>query len=138
MLVADLASRGLLVRHVPTNTPIRIAGAATPLIYYAQPSWFIRTTARQQELLDQNEATSWFPPTIQWGRYGNWLRNNIDWALSRDRYWGTPAPCGAVRRAPHGDRIVGGAVRVRRPGRVRTRSHRPFVDDVTLPCPPAG
>ena len=61
-------------------------------MYYAQPSWYIRTTAIKDDLLAQNEATNWFPETIKTGRYGDWLDNNIDWALSRNRYWGTPLP----------------------------------------------
>ena len=57
----------------------------TPLMYYAQPSWYIRTTAIKEALLRENEATRWYPRTIQWGRYGDWLHNNVDWALSRNR-----------------------------------------------------
>ena len=140
VLVADLASRGLLVRHVPyEHSYPHCWRCHTPLIYYAQPSWFIRTTARQQELLDQNEATSWFPPTIQWGRYGNWLRNNIDWALSRDRYWGTPLP---LWRCSDGHLTAIGSLAELSEYAGRDVSeldpHRPFVDDVTLPCPSCG
>src|SRR5450755_1783998 len=64
----------------------------TPLLYYAQPSWYIRTTAIKDELLAENEKTNWQPPTIKHGRYGEWLRNNVDWAMSRSRFWGTPLP----------------------------------------------
>ncbi|MFN8126870.1 MAG: isoleucine--tRNA ligase [Candidatus Nanopelagicales bacterium] len=139
-LVADLDARGLLFRHLPyEHSYPHCWRCHTPLIYYAQPSWFIRTTARADELLAQNEATNWYPPTIQWGRYGDWLRNNIDWALSRDRYWGTPLP---LWRCPddHLTAVSSLAELSRLSGRDVTDldAHRPFVDEVTLACPDCG
>ena len=139
-LVADLEKRGLLLQDLPYEHAYPHCWRChTPLIYYAQPSWYIKTTARKDELLEQNEATNWFPPTIKWGRYGDWLNNNIDWALSRNRYWGTPLPLWrcpedhitAVGSLAELSQLAGQDVSGMDP-------HRPFVDDITIPCPDCG
>ena len=139
-LVADLEQRGLLFRHLPyEHSYPHCWRCHTALLYYAQPSWYIRTTAIKDELVRENEATSWYPETIKHGRYGNWLDNNIDWALSRNRYWGTPLPvwrCGENHVTVVGSRAELGE----RAGRDLSDldPHRPFVDEVTFACPTCG
>jgi isoleucyl-tRNA synthetase len=139
-LVDDLVQRGLMFRHVPYEHAYPHCWRChTPLIYYAQPSWYIRTTAIKDELLAQNEQTNWFPPTIKWGRYGDWLTNNVDWALSRNRYWGTPLP---IWRCPEGHLVAVGSLEELSTlaGRdvTGTDPHRPYVDDITIPCADCG
>lgn len=139
-LVADLKRRGLLFRHVPyEHSYPHCWRCHTPLIYYAQPSWYIRTTEIKDRLLAQNEATNWFPDTIKWGRYGDWLTNNVDWALSRNRYWGTPLP---IWRCEEGHATAIGSLAELGERAQRDVAdmdpHRPFVDEVTFPCPECG
>ncbi len=139
-LVDDLEQRGLMFRHVPYEHAYPHCWRChTPLIYYAQPSWYIRTTAIKDDLLAQNEQTNWFPGTIKWGRYGDWLTNNVDWALSRNRYWGTPLP---IWRCPDGHlQAVGSLAELSElAGRdvTGTDPHRPYVDDITVPCQECG
>ncbi|MDP4014851.1 MAG: isoleucine--tRNA ligase [Candidatus Nanopelagicales bacterium] len=136
-LVADLDERGLLFAHVPYEHAYPHCWRChTPLLYYAQPSWYIRTTAIKTELLNQNENTNWYPESIKWGRYGDWLNNNVDWALSRDRYWGTPLP---IWRCPDAHMVAVGSLAELSELSGRDLSsldpHRPFVDEVTIPCP---
>jgi isoleucyl-tRNA synthetase len=111
----------------------------TPLIYYAKRSWYVRTTAVKDELLANNNAINWYPDHIKHGRMGKWLEGNVDWALSRDRYWGTPLPvwrCTAEAEHVH---CVGSRAELSELGAEPPEDlHRPFVDDVTFACPDCG
>ncbi len=138
-LVKDLKSRSLLFKHLPyEHSYPHCWRCHTPLIYYAQPSWYIRTTAIKDSLIRENSMTDWHPETIQSGRYGDWLENNIDWALSRNRYWGTPIP---IWRCESGDKshdiCLGSLAELSEETGSDLHSldpHRPFVDDVTFNC----
>ncbi|BCJ34540.1 isoleucine--tRNA ligase [Actinocatenispora thailandica] len=139
-LTADLDARGLLFRHLAyEHSYPHCWRCHTPLLYYAQPSWYIRTTQVKDELLRENERTTWYPETVKHGRYGDWLNNNIDWALSRTRYWGTPLPiwrCGEEHLT-----CVGSLAELAElAGRDLTGldPHRPYIDEVTLTCPQCG
>ena len=139
-LIKELKSRGVLFRHLQfEHSYPHCWRCHTPLMYYAQPSWYIRTTAIKDQLIAQNEKTDWHPETIKTGRYGDWLENNIDWAISRNRYWGTPLP---VWRCPINHiHVIGSLAELSALSGSDVRAtdpHRPFVDDITFPCPECG
>jgi isoleucyl-tRNA synthetase len=140
VLVEDLQKRGLMYRVLPyEHSYPHCWRCHTPLLYYAQPSWYIRTTQIKDALLRENEATTWYPESIKHGRYGDWLNNNIDWALSRSRYWGTPLP---VWRCQHDHQVCVGSLaelsELAHQDLSELDPHRPYVDDVTFTCPTCG
>ncbi|MGW4605169.1 isoleucine--tRNA ligase [Streptomyces sp. NPDC004532] len=139
-LTEDLQQRGLLFKHIPyEHSYPHCWRCHTALLYYAQPSWYIRTTAVKDRLLEENEKTNWFPETVKHGRYGDWLTNNIDWALSRNRYWGTPLPiwrCEEDHLTVVGSRAELGELTGT--DQSELDPHRPFIDEVTFGCPQCG
>ncbi|MFD3520362.1 isoleucine--tRNA ligase [Streptomyces sp. NPDC058653] len=139
-LTADLDARGLLFRHVPyEHSYPHCWRCHTALLYYAQPSWYIRTTAVKDRLLEENERTNWFPDSVKHGRFGDWLNNNVDWSLSRNRYWGTPLPIWTCEDG-HLTCVGSRAELTELSGEDQSSldPHRPFIDSVTFPCPTCG
>ncbi len=131
-----LEGAGLLIRRMPyVHSYPHCWRCRTPLIYWGKPSWYIATSTRKDDLLAANETVDWHPGHIKHGRFGEWLANNVDWALSRDRYWGTPLP---IWRCGRGHvRCVGSLAELSDLcGRDVTGldPHRPTIDEVTFVC----
>jgi isoleucyl-tRNA synthetase len=112
----------------------------TPLIYYAKSGWYVRTTDVRDAMLAANEEIGWHPEHIKHGRFGKWLENNVDWALSRDRYWGTPLPIWQCDSADCSESFCAGSIAdLREHGaEVPEDLHRPYVDEVAWACEADG
>ena len=139
-IVSDLDERGLLFRSETFEHAYpHCWRCGTPLLYYPRKDWYIRTSQMRSQLQASNEDTNWQPPTIKYGRFGDWLANNVDWSLSRDRYWGTPLP---VWRCANGHaHCIGSFAELSELTGEDLSSidpHRPFVDGITFDCPMCG
>ena len=136
LLIKELKTKGLLFKQQQyEHSYPHCWRCHTALMYYAQPSWYIRTTEIKAALLRENANTDWHPETIKTGRYGDWLNNNIDWAISRNRYWGTPLP---IWRCENKHEICIGSLaelgELAGTDLSKSDPHRPFVDDITFDC----
>ncbi|MBD3233914.1 MAG: isoleucine--tRNA ligase [candidate division Zixibacteria bacterium] len=112
----------------------------TPLLYYARRSWFIRTTGFKDKMIENNKQINWQPPELRDGRFGEWLENNIDWALSRERFWGTPLPIWICKSCGK-EHSVGSIEELKELGKNvpdDIELHRPYVDRVVITCPECG
>ena len=140
-IMEDLTDRGLLFHHdIYRHTYPFCWRCDTPLLYYAKSSWYIRTSALKDQLVGGNDTINWYPDYIKDGRFGEWLRNNVDWAISRERYWGTPIPIWQCQECSNSI-CVGGVDELRglsgANGSLNADSldlHRPYVDNVVLDC----
>ncbi len=141
-IIEDLEKRGL-VFHVGTivhSYPF-CWRCDSPLVMFARTSWYIRTTSFKEKMLEANENIEWFPPEIGEGRFGEWLRNNIDWAISRERYWGTPLPiwiCESCNKKVAVGSRAGLAELAIAGFSDGMDLHKPFIDNVILKCPECG
>ena len=140
LIINDLKSRGLLHRSEKiTHTYPFCWRCESPLLYYAKEAWYIKTTATKDRLIRGNQEIDWYPEYIKYGRFGDWLENNVDWAFSRERYWGTPLNIWRCSLCDSYE-CVGGLDELRtRPGLSGLTEdldlHRPYVDEITFSCP---
>jgi isoleucyl-tRNA synthetase len=140
-IIDALEAKGrLLRREVYEHAYPHCWRCGTPLIYYAKSSWYVRTTEVRDRMLAENEGIGWHPEHIKHGRFGKWLEGNQDWALSRERYWGTPLPIWECTSAQCGERFCAGSIQDLRDrgGTVPDDLHRPYIDEVTLRCEQCG
>jgi len=140
-IIRDLADRGLLFKHGEfIHTYPFCWRCDTPLLYYARPTWYIRTSQFKDRMVELNNQINWYPGHIRSGRFGNWLSNNVDWALGRERYWGTPLPVWECESC-HTQVCVGSVKELsERAGYNLYESdlHRPHVDEIKFKCEECG
>ncbi|MBN1121736.1 MAG: isoleucine--tRNA ligase [Anaerolineae bacterium] len=136
-IIEELVGRGLMFRHgTYYHTYPFCWRCDTALLYYARPTWFIRTTERRENLVNLNKTINWVPEHIRDGRFGDWLDGNIDWALGRERFWGTPLPVWECDQCGHQHCIGGLDELTELTGEDQSEldPHRPYVDEITWEC----
>lgn len=143
MVLSDLESRGLLYKSTTIKHTYPFCWRCdAPLVYYAKKTWYIRTSAKKAEMIAGNNQINWYPEHIKEGRFGDWLQNNVDWAFSRERYWGTPLNIWNCEKCNQYE-CLGGLSEIKaKPGLQNFKDdmdlHRPFIDDVTYTCGKCG
>ena len=139
-IIANLRNRGILFKKEQhLHSYPHCWRCASPLLYYARESWYIRTTEYAKRMIELNNTINWIPAEVGSGRFGNWLEENKDWALSRDRFWGTPLPIWLCEKC--GTQKCVGSVEELRKGRNLPEPldlHKPHVDAVTFTCAACG
>jgi len=143
LIIEELREEGLLYRSETIRHTYPFCWrCSTPLLYYVKESWYIKTTAVKDRLISGNKEINWYPEHIKYGRFGDWLENNVDWAFSRERYWGTPLPVWRCESCDYRECIGGVADLKGKPGFRGLKEpldlHRPYVDDMTYDCPQCG
>jgi len=135
-IIQNLKSRGLLFKkETVTHSYPHCWRCSTPLLYYARDSWYIATTKYAPRMVEINKTIRWVPEELRDGRFGNWLEENKDWSLSRDRFWGTPLPIWVCEKCGH-QKCIGSVEDLRKGKNVPEPLdlHKPFVDAVTFEC----
>lgn len=135
-IIKDLESRGLLYKsEAYLHSYPHCWRCTSPLLYFAKKSWFVRTTAMKERLIKNNDEVDWYPKEVGEGRFGEWLKNNIDWSLSRDRYWGTPLPIWVCEACSH-EHCIGGVEELKELSGLAEFDdlHKPYIDEVEIKC----
>ncbi|MCD6471472.1 isoleucine--tRNA ligase [bacterium] len=142
LIIEDLEKRNILFKKEKISHDYPFCWrCGTPLIYYAKPSWFIRTSKIKEQLIKNNQDINWIPKHIKDGRFGQWLENIKDWAISRERYWGTPLPIWECQNCNYRECVGSFRELEKRTGKKLGKSfdpHRPFVDKIIWKCPRCG
>ncbi|MEA3253452.1 MAG: isoleucine--tRNA ligase, partial [Chloroflexota bacterium] len=143
LVMEDLSARGLLFRSERIfHTYPFCWRCESPLLYYVKRTWYIRTTAVKDRLISGNAEVNWYPDYIKYGRFGDWLEHNVDWAFSRERYWGTPLNVWHCSSCDHYE-CVGGIDELKAKPNIKGLNlpmdlHRPYVDGISFSCPKCG